>query len=310
MIGCLTVIEFYSTNVFSILRTLGYPEDRMGWKKRFLELMMQQTKAIERLCTMQHVMIQHMQHLLMLQDVMPQKLILPDSFTHPLFHAFEEIDVSTIPACPEGKTPGHVYLLVAENGWCKIGMSRNVKARVKHLKIQLPFRTKVLHAIPTDDVISAEMWLQRIFEDCRLVPSAALRRKAFDDKYYEYWNDNISAIGTEWFRLSAASVVWIKSIPEMLTPEVDENGERRWKAPEISKPDLGLDDEAYKAAHYGWFNGRKRRRIELLEEYDVDEFGCRWWWNQPITNQESHPVPPPNKVRRLHWLLRFIKPQD
>src|SRR5919199_4486729 len=110
----------------------------MELQERFLELMMQQTAAIERLCTMQHVMVQHMQHLLMLQDVMPQKLILPDTFTHPLFHAFEEVDVSTIPACPEGEKAGHVYLLVAENGWSKIGMSRNVKARVKQLKIQLP----------------------------------------------------------------------------------------------------------------------------------------------------------------------------
>ena len=43
----------------------------MELENRFLELMMQQTAAIERLCTMQHVMVQHMQHLLMLQDVMP-----------------------------------------------------------------------------------------------------------------------------------------------------------------------------------------------------------------------------------------------
>jgi hypothetical protein len=146
----------------------------MEFENRFLELMMQQTAAIERLCTMQHVMIQHMQHLLMLQDVMLQKLILPDTYTHPLFHAFEEIDVSTIRPCPEGEQAGHVYLLVAENGWCKIGMSRNVKVRVKHLKIQLPFRTKLLHAIPTDNVVEAERMLHDVFDDCRLVPGAGI----------------------------------------------------------------------------------------------------------------------------------------
>jgi hypothetical protein len=68
----------------------------MWWRKRFLDLMEQQTAAIERLCTLQQVLMQHMQHLLMLQDVMPEKLIVPDAFTHPLFHAFEELDISIL----------------------------------------------------------------------------------------------------------------------------------------------------------------------------------------------------------------------
>jgi hypothetical protein len=116
---------------------------------------------------MQHVMVQHMQHLLMLQDVMPQKLNEPDAFTHPLFYVCEEIDVSTIPACPEGEKAGHVYLLVAENGWSKIGMSRNVKARLKQVKIQLPFRTKLVHTIPTDNVV----WAERMLHDMDQIDS-------------------------------------------------------------------------------------------------------------------------------------------
>jgi hypothetical protein len=151
----------------------------MWWRKRFLDLMEQQIAAMDRLCTMQHIMIQHMQHLLMLQDLTPQKLIIPDVFTNPIYHAFEEIDVSTIPKSLEGEKAGHVYLLVAENGWSKIGMSREVRLRIKQLKIQLPFRTKVVHIIPSDDVVWAERQLHNVFEDCRLMPKVPLKQRDY-----------------------------------------------------------------------------------------------------------------------------------
>jgi Meiotically up-regulated gene 113 len=263
----------------------------MGWKKHFLELMVQQTAAIERLCTMQHVMIEHMQHLLMLQDVMPQKLILPDTFTHPLFHAFEEIDISTIPACPEGDRPGHVYLLVAENAWSKIGMSRNMKVRVKQLKIQFPFRTKLVHVIPTDDVVDAEKMLHNVFEDCRLVPgSHIIDNKGKKSEARFGYSRPMTAIGTEWFRLSVQAVEWIKMIPHMISIKEEASHGTAGDSTTISEPPLGdIDDRiAYLYSHYGW-NNFKRRRIELLDEYDVDKF-----WAQfvaPPPRQETEPAP-------------------
>ena len=142
----------------------------MSRRNRFLEVMMQQTAAIERLCTMQHVLMQHMQHLLMLQDVMPEKLIVPDAFTHPLFDAFEELDITTIPQCPEGEKSGYVYVLVLENGWSKIGMTRDMKVRIKQVKIQLAYRSKLVHVILTDDVVWADGLLKKVFEDCRVFP--------------------------------------------------------------------------------------------------------------------------------------------
>jgi Meiotically up-regulated gene 113 len=276
----------------------------MGWKKHFLELMVQQTAAIERLCTMQHVMIEHMQHLLMLQDVMPQKLILPDTFTHPLFHGFEEIDVSTIPACPEGEKTGHVYLLIAENGWSKIGMSRNLKVRVKHLKIQLPFRTKLLHVIPTDNVVRAERMLHDVFEDCRLLPGSGIINNQGKNEEGVFPRP-ITALGTEWFRLSAQAIEWIKMIQHMVFPESDDHETEQWRSPTIPEPYLGGRDtrDAYRFSHYGWLTW-KRRRIELLDEYDVDKF-----WAQfvaPPPSQATEPMPPtPSEESKTSELNRF-----
>jgi Meiotically Up-regulated Gene 113 (MUG113) protein len=249
-----------------------------SWRKRYLDVMEQQTAAIERMCTMQLTVMQHMQHLLMLQDVMPQKLIVPDAFTHPLFHAFDEIDVSTVSKCSGDEKAGHVYLLVAENGWSKIGMSRNIKVRIKQLKIQFPFQAKLVHAIPTDDVVWAEKELHDVFEDCRLVPRRPVKFEGYQGKSFESTYGTISALGTEWFRLSAQAVLWIRTIPHLNHPgRVEDSYQVQWNETVISSPNDAIPDaEDYRLAHRGNANGGKRRRIELLEEYDVDKFWCQF----------------------------------
>jgi predicted GIY-YIG superfamily endonuclease len=210
----------------------------MSRRNRFLDLMEQQTAALERLCTMQHVMMQHIQQVLMLQGVMPENLILADTFTHPLYHAFEEMDVASIPACPEGKDAGHVYLLIAENGWCKIGMSRKVTVRMKQHRIQLPFRTKLVHTIPTDNVVWAEDHLHKVFEDCRLVARKEIRRLEYRGKFLKSADSVIVPLGRDWFRLSTEAVVWIKTIQHMKKPIADKYGRLQWNVPVIPPPDL------------------------------------------------------------------------
>ena len=295
-IGRLTGSGFYRT-IFLVLNVpFTCQEDPMwwNWKKRFLEVMVQQTAAIERMCNLQQAMLQHMQHLLMLQDVMPQKLIVADTDTHPLYHAFDEVEISTIPTCPAGAESGYVYLLIAENGWCKIGMSRNVKVRVKQLKIQFPFRTKLLHVIPTDDVVEAERKLHDVFDDCRLLRRSDLVNN-HGKKNEGFFLPPISAIGTEWFRLSVHAVEWIMLIQHMIFQKGQSDGKSTTKhSATIPRPQIGEreEDDAYRFSHYGFFNW-KRRRIELFDEYDVDQF-----WSQfisPPPSQETEPTPLQNE---------------
>jgi hypothetical protein len=91
-------------------------------------------------------------------------------------------------------------------------------------------------------------------------------------------HNTISALGTEWFRLSAQAVLWIKTIPHLNYPGKDDDSFRvQWNEPVISSPKDAIPDaDAYGAAHYGSYNGGNRRRIELLEEYDVDKFWCQY----------------------------------
>jgi hypothetical protein len=279
------------------------------WKKRFLELMMQQTAAIERLCTMQHVVIQHMQHLLMLHDVMPERLIVPDAFTHPLFRAFEELDITTIPHCPAGEKAGYVYVLVTENGWSKIGMSRDIKVRIKQVKIQLAYRSKLVHVIPTDDVVWAEGLLKKVFEDCRVFPKVQLIHTR-GKSGLESTRDPIPELGTEIFRLSAQAVIWIKSIQHMNFPGKDEAD---WNETVISSPGKAMPDAgAYRAAHYGYLNNGKRRRIELLEEYDVDKFWCQFVepTQKPAKMEKKEKQQTDTGPTGLRDILKNVTPKD
>ena len=99
----------------------------------------------------------------------------------------------TQPARPLRKPtePGYVYLVEGRDCY-KIGMSTNVPSRVSAFGLQLPFRTKLIHSIPTSDMKWAESYLHHTFAHCRL--------------------------NGEWFNLTSDDVAWICALVE-LEPE-------------------------------------------------------------------------------------------
>jgi Meiotically Up-regulated Gene 113 (MUG113) protein len=62
--------------------------------------------------------------------------------------------------------PGYIYL-VGGNDVYKIGKSKDVPSRLRSF-LQLPFKTRLIHAIPTSDMVWAETYLHRTFAHCRL----------------------------------------------------------------------------------------------------------------------------------------------
>lgn len=62
--------------------------------------------------------------------------------------------------------PGYIYLVGGDNVY-KIGKSKDVPSRLRSF-LQLPFRTRLIHAIPTSDMVWAENYLHRAFAHCRL----------------------------------------------------------------------------------------------------------------------------------------------
>jgi len=62
--------------------------------------------------------------------------------------------------------PGYIYL-VGGNGVYKIGKSRDIPSRMRSF-LQLPFKTRLIHSIPTSDMVWAENYLHRAFAHCRM----------------------------------------------------------------------------------------------------------------------------------------------
>lgn len=62
--------------------------------------------------------------------------------------------------------PGYVYLVGGNNVY-KIGKAKDVPSRLRSF-LQLPFKTRLIHAIPTSDMVWAENYLHRAFAHCRL----------------------------------------------------------------------------------------------------------------------------------------------
>jgi hypothetical protein len=77
--------------------------------------------------------------------------------------------------------PGYIYLVGGNNVY-KIGKTKDIPSRLRSF-LQLPFRTRLIHAIPTSDMVWAENYLHRVFAHCRL--------------------------NGEWFDLAPADVDWI-----------------------------------------------------------------------------------------------------
>ena len=62
--------------------------------------------------------------------------------------------------------PGWIYL-VGGSGVYKIGKSIDIPGRLRAF-LQLPFPTRLVHSIPTDDMVWAEACMHRTFAHCRM----------------------------------------------------------------------------------------------------------------------------------------------
>jgi hypothetical protein len=83
--------------------------------------------------------------------------------------------------------PGYIYL-VGGNSVYKIGKSKEIPSRLRSF-LQLPFKTRLIHTIPTSDMVWAENYLHRAFAHCRL--------------------------NGEWFDLTSTEVAWICDLPSL-----------------------------------------------------------------------------------------------
>jgi hypothetical protein len=86
------------------------------------------------------------------------------------------------------KRSGFVYLMQAENGEYKIGLSQNPPARALQLELNIGFRMTIIHAIPSDDMQIDERNLLNTYSD--------------------------KCIHGEWFALTPADVDHICSLTE------------------------------------------------------------------------------------------------
>jgi len=89
------------------------------------------------------------------------------------------------------RIPGHVYLLLADNGLYKIGWAANVDNRILQLEPKLPYDLELIHSIKTDRPRTLERELHGKFADKR--------------------------VRGEWFKLDTEDVAYIKGIEDEKT---------------------------------------------------------------------------------------------
>jgi hypothetical protein len=75
-------------------------------------------------------------------------------------------DAQSTPRTERYARPGYIYLVGGNNAY-KIGKSKDVPSRLRSF-LQLPFKTRLIHTIPTSDMVWAENYLHRTFAHCRL----------------------------------------------------------------------------------------------------------------------------------------------
>jgi hypothetical protein len=92
----------------------------------------------------------------------------------------------------ENKRAGYVYLLGSEDGYSKIGRAKNVSKRLEQIKLQMPFKLRLIHTIRVSDCVWAESYLHKKFRHARK--------------------------NGKWFKLSDTDIRWIKSLTT-LEPE-------------------------------------------------------------------------------------------
>ena len=83
---------------------------------------------------------------------------------------------------------GWIYLMRSENGYCKIGISKNVRTRAWELKRQFPILIEVIHQVACHDYRKVEKLLHEKY---------SAKRAEF-----------------EWFTLDAEDVKWLISLKD------------------------------------------------------------------------------------------------
>jgi hypothetical protein len=81
---------------------------------------------------------------------------------------------------------GHVYLIMSENGFYKIGRTKNINSRFKMFKTIFPMKWEFVHSFESNDYVNAESKLHNMFYEKRKMG--------------------------EWFELSPKDVSYISSI--------------------------------------------------------------------------------------------------
>jgi len=83
---------------------------------------------------------------------------------------------------------GRIYLLVSENGLCKIGRSKDVASRLSGLNREIPIKVDLIHSVLSNDTPKSEIFMHKKFAKERV-------------KY-------------EWFKLSDSQMQWIRSLKD------------------------------------------------------------------------------------------------
>jgi hypothetical protein len=89
---------------------------------------------------------------------------LKSSYDYRIYENFLRIQRKAIPK----PRFGFIYLLGSEMGWYKIGLTKNLPARMKSFGLKLPFTVELLHYFPTDDTLKAENELHSLFANKRV----------------------------------------------------------------------------------------------------------------------------------------------
>lgn len=104
----------------------------------------------------------------------------------------KENHLNIIPKEKLGTIPGYVYLLKSENGFYKIGKTKDINKRLEQIQKEYPVKIKLIHFIKTDDYTALE--------------------NKFHRAYDQYRTDT-----TEWFKLPE------KAVDEICSHESSEN---------------------------------------------------------------------------------------
>lgn len=151
---------------------------------------------------------------------------------------------------------GYVYLM-AGNGYCKIGKSKDVQARHRQLGIKMPFPIQVEHYIQCADMHSVEEYWHHLF-----------REKRLEGEWFNLTEDDISLFRSKHtMHLTAGTVAKIimRREAETLLRALDEAiAENEKKYPEF----VALKEEYGEGPFESYLRGHLNCALALSEHLD------------------------------------------